>query len=304
MLKSNYLEKYICINKNKGFKKDRRKNIEIFDEEEISFRPKLENSEIEGINDKAIWQEINEEENEDEVNAIRNAVREDKDKFISNKRQRHDSDSESELDELLKEAEDIESGLKFELKLNKISKKEQIEKEREKQKKLTVFRDEKGRHVDRSETKEMKKKELEKTNYENLSKWGKGIIQKEEKERKKEELKKAREEPFARYDIHLKVEEEYKNKERFEDPMKKILNLHKYEGGSKISNNSKERTLSRGFILHNCRFSGTPNRYGIAPGFRWDGVDRSTGFEMKYLCSENNKRAKEDEYHKLRTEDM
>jgi hypothetical protein len=307
MLKSNYLEKYTSNNSNKPLKKERRSNIEIFDEEEIAFQPIVQNLNTDNISDKVIWQEINQEENEDEFNAIRNAVTEDKEKLIPNKRQRHDSDSEDELDELLKEAQDKsdnQSGLNIELKFNKKSKKELLEKERDKQKKLTVFRDEKGRQVDKSETKEMKKKKLEKTNYENLSKWGKGIIQKEEKERKKEELKKSREEPFARYDIDFKVEEEYRKKERFEDPMKKILNLHKYERGSKISHDIKERASSRGFLLPNCKFAGPPNRFGITPGFRWDGVDRSTGFETKYLCFQNNRRAKEDEYHKIRTEDM
>ncbi|XP_042868921.1 BUD13 homolog [Penaeus japonicus] len=47
-----------------------------------------------------------------------------------------------------------------------------------------------------------------------------------------------------------------------------------------------------------------PNRFNIRPGYRWDGVDRSSGFENQWFERQNNKRAVEEDAYKWSVSDM
>lgn len=47
-----------------------------------------------------------------------------------------------------------------------------------------------------------------------------------------------------------------------------------------------------------------PNRFNIKPGFRWDGVDRSNGFERDMFLQQNQRIATAEAAYKWSTEDM
>jgi pre-mRNA-splicing factor CWC26 len=61
-----------------------------------------------------------------------------------------------------------------------------------------------------------------------------------------------------------------------------------------------------GEVIEKKRYKGAApaNRYNILPGYRWDGVDRSNGFEKKYFDSVTNRKAREIEAFKWSIEDM
>lgn len=47
-----------------------------------------------------------------------------------------------------------------------------------------------------------------------------------------------------------------------------------------------------------------PNRYNIRPGHRWDGVDRSNGYEKKLLDKQASLKAGEEDSYRNATRDM
>ena len=62
-----------------------------------------------------------------------------------------------------------------------------------------------------------------------------------------------------------------------DDPMKNLLSKNK------LIEETDELIKKRGFFLPRCKFAPLINRFNIKPGYRWDGFNRSNGFENKIM---------------------
>ncbi|KAF9004007.1 Pre-mRNA-splicing factor of RES complex-domain-containing protein [Cyathus striatus] len=151
----------------------------------------------------------------------------------------------------------------------------------------TVYRDASGRKIDtkaaKAEAARLKREREEKEAKK--MEWGKGLVQREEQEKRKQELEKQRGKAFARYADDKDLNEELKSKELWNDPAAAFLTA------------SPRRP----------EYSGPPpppNRYGIKPGYRWDGVDRGNGFENKLFQTQNSRKRRGAESYQWSVDDM
>ncbi|WWD01259.1 hypothetical protein V866_008202 [Kwoniella sp. B9012] len=156
----------------------------------------------------------------------------------------------------------------------------------------TVHRDASGRIIDVNKLKEeerlrdeeAKRKELER------KEWTKGLIQRQARVTRAEEEKEMgeRKNVGVSRDDH-KMNKEMQEVERWNDPAAEFLTKKKKSKGPRRP-----------------KYQGpyAPNRFGIPPGFRWDGVDRSNGFEKKYFQAQNSAVRREYEKNQWSVEDM
>lgn len=140
----------------------------------------------------------------------------------------------------------------------------------------TVYRDISGRKIDmklaRAEA-ARKKREREEKEAQKLE-WGRGLVQREEEEKRRLQLEKNKSLPFSRYADDKEMNEERMEEQRWNDPAAAFLTKKKTKGPRKPE------------------YTGPPpppNRFGIKPGYRWDGVDRSNGFEKKLFQRQNER---------------
>ncbi|KAI5794481.1 Pre-mRNA-splicing factor of RES complex-domain-containing protein [Peziza echinospora] len=149
----------------------------------------------------------------------------------------------------------------------------------------TIYRDASGRIINiamlRAEAR--KKAEDEEAKKAKQLEAMKGSVQILEAEKRRKEVEEAKFQTIGRYKDDSALNEELKEVERWNDPAAAFLS-------------SKKKGLSRtGKPLY--QGAAPPNRYGIKPGHRWDGVDRGNGFEKKWFQARGKQAAnKELEY--------
>lgn len=146
----------------------------------------------------------------------------------------------------------------------------------------TIYRDASGRIINvamkraearRKAEEEEKKKALE---LEAM----KGDVQRSEKEQRKQKLEDAKYISVARYADDEDLNDELKERERWNDPAAQFM----------TKKSTKQSVTGKPLY----QGAGPPNRYSIRPGHRWDGVDRSNGFEKEYFAAQNRRQANKD----------
>ncbi|CAJ0590914.1 unnamed protein product [Cylicocyclus nassatus] len=143
---------------------------------------------------------------------------------------------------------------------------------------------------EKPEDKERKEREAKKQAelQEKYDLWNKGVAQKERREEQLEEMARVAAEPLARMADDVAMNRHLKDLIHEEDPMAKMLISKK-----------REKAIDRGDLIYpTYQGEAPPNRFGIRPGYRWDGVDRSNGFEAALAQTKNRRNAQEKEYYR------
>ncbi|XP_077985046.1 uncharacterized protein LOC144439683 isoform X2 [Glandiceps talaboti] len=161
----------------------------------------------------------------------------------------------------------------------------------------TVYRDREG-HKRNLKMEKLKQREEEAKKMEEAEKymeWGRGVAQtKQVKDNIADQMHEMAK-PLARYKDDKDLDDMLKQRERDEDPM--LAFLKKKQAKQAIKAGIKEKPRYKGP-------QPPPNRFNIWPGYRWDGVDRSNGFEKKWFQRMSDKKATSEIAYKWSTEDM
>jgi len=159
----------------------------------------------------------------------------------------------------------------------------------------TVLRGKRKADAEEERQAAARREELE----EKFKKWGKGVKQTADRADTLADQVHEASKPLARYQDDVDLDSKLREEERAEDPMLAFIRGKKKKEQAK-SGVKKLKELPK--------YSGSApppiNRYSIWPGHRWDGVDRSNGFEKKIFEHRANKKAVQEMAYKWSTEDM
>ncbi|KAF8328194.1 Pre-mRNA-splicing factor of RES complex-domain-containing protein [Cantharellus anzutake] len=155
----------------------------------------------------------------------------------------------------------------------------------------TVYRDATGKKIDTKAERAAAARERRAREEKEAQKmeWGKGLVQREDKERERVELEKEKSRDLARYVDDADLNAAQREQVRWNDPAAPFLTKKNSKGPKKPE------------------YTGPPpppNRFGIKPGYRWDGVDRSNGFEKKLFQRANDRKRRGLEAYEWSVDDM
>ncbi|KAK4314546.1 hypothetical protein Pmani_014167 [Petrolisthes manimaculis] len=121
--------------------------------------------------------------------------------------------------------------------------------------------------------------------------WKHGVKQVQDYKQKLADEEHERGKAFARTADDTDMNEQLKVIARKEDPMLEYMMKKETRTG-----NQSAKPVFKGPF--------PPNRLNIRPGYRWDGVDRSNGFEKRWFEHQNNKKAHAEDAYKWSVSDM
>jgi len=162
----------------------------------------------------------------------------------------------------------------------------------------TIYRDATGRRIDvslrRAEIRKQqeavevaKKKEREDAM---------GDVQRRQKEERRQDLDDAKFMTLGRGADDEEMNERLKEVVRFDDPMREYMAQKQAEEGGSGAWEVEVRERAGAVKTKGKVYQGhaPPNRYGILPGWRWDGVDRGNGFEKEWFQARSRSKRNEE----------
>merc|ERR1712072_569796 len=97
----------------------------------------------------------------------------------------------------------------------------------------------------------------------------------------------------ARYEPEAAAIEELQERQSWHDPMSKFNDDEETGGGPASSSGAPPAPKKP-----KCPHPPWPNRFGILPGYRWDGAVRGNNYEKRWLQSKNNREFRKTEQYK------
>ncbi|MCJ1306639.1 Pre-mRNA-splicing factor cwc26 [Agyrium rufum] len=161
----------------------------------------------------------------------------------------------------------------------------------------TIYRDASGRiiNVNAARAEARRKEDEEERKRVAALEAQRGDVQRRQGVERKKELEDARFLGVARYADDEGLNEELRARERWDDPMAGMLSRGREKGadgdgaGGGVVGESGGGGV-KGGGKQSYKGAAAPNRYGIRPGYRWDGVDRGNGFEGEWFKARNRKK--------------
>lgn len=168
----------------------------------------------------------------------------------------------------------------------------------------TIYRDATGRRIDvslarqQARAAEVAKIQAEKKEREAAM----GDVQLRQREQAKQDLDEAKFLTLGRTAEDEELNERQKEELRWDDPMAQYIANQRAEReaeeAAKHPRSKKSREQDEAVVvkLRKREYQGAapPNRYGIKPGWRWDGVDRGNGFEKEWFQARGKKTRNEN----------